>query len=1267
MAENTARAPAAALVRKNTNRSPAIPVALTEAALDSPSFRATAVHFGDQMDGIERWLDGYHRATSKLAHDVLALDESINSYLGKIVPSPGTADNVIDHDYTLLALKRVSDGSRGYWTQTLAMARKMESASVEPIKAFLGQDMRMFRDARRNLDLAQKTFDSTLARYLALSKTKEPSALREEAFAVFETRKAYVKSSLDFCQLSPQVRLALDKLLIRISSDTWHIMMQSRDGALSSAKWSAEIDRIRGWSKDMEGSEAVFKRELQVARREVGEATMLAAKPSRELENYSASTIPFLGSRGPVNAPPDDESALISERQGWLFLKTATGKPVRTSWIRRWYYCKDGIFGWLVQGPHGVLQGDEIGVLLCSAKPAVAEDRRFCFQVKTKNQTLTLQAETQSELSEWLEVFEVAKKRAFEATIARDSTSGAAGTDPAFSIVPPAIPEFSARVLDSIAAGEDPSPGSLPMPGEGSSLAPRPSFDVNAVPARRSFTALGRDLSREEGESNREHATRIMQKLDIHRKSTFGAGLDPSLPGSAGAAGGIASLISASHNLLPGPARAPPGPVAALGIETPAGSLAPATLGRPPVATNLSRFAVIVTGERGLAPDISRTMSAAVMANYWGSNTWSSAYSSSQGNFSRLTDVDPKDASALQPTEGESVAVAGHRKTPSADPGLGAAQGLADRQSPETFPPRYPVELKMQHAQFRLLFPTVPLDEKLVLVFRAAWSSSGEKGFDGSTLAGNGRVFVTPDNMYFYGHQLGLVVAYSISLDIITEVTATAGRDCDLTVLRLGEDMNDTGLTRITIRTYLEDIHLLHARLNLLVDDLQAEEPMELDEIISHLIELEREEVDRRSPSAESWEEVDSDTPIDDGTMTGRPVVRHHRESGLHGRLEKNRRRHGPKVQLPTSPIVYEPEDMQKKVAERHFEISAKSCFHVLFGDKSFIFPKLYFDRQAQHISQGPWTLSDHGRMRREFQFKANTVDMLGRSKLMDVTDYQVIDILSDHVTYVVSHVKTAWHLPHSQMFKLVTKTVITHVAKSKCKLAIFIKADWSKSPGFSKNMVERQALEDAAMYADELAEVATDQVRRLGSHSRTKRAIQVYGHIGHQIHVVNFSPADADTAKKQAVKPRTLTDMVFETLRSLAQSAVTSILMWSFAGVQKLFGVVTAHRLIILLLFLSSLTNLFLTSRESSVWWVERKAARYMGRLGVGPNVMMSKAIYLGDLADASGPAAHNSTWPEQGMWYVAEATSVGHSPPPWASSRLEANAAIVSLHSNQ
>src|SRR5690554_1705090 len=102
------KAAEAAIVR----RSPVIPVCLTEAALDSPTFRTTALHFAEQVDGVERWLENYLKATSKLTHDIAALDESISSYLGKLVPSHPVADTVMDHDYTHLALKRVGDASR---------------------------------------------------------------------------------------------------------------------------------------------------------------------------------------------------------------------------------------------------------------------------------------------------------------------------------------------------------------------------------------------------------------------------------------------------------------------------------------------------------------------------------------------------------------------------------------------------------------------------------------------------------------------------------------------------------------------------------------------------------------------------------------------------------------------------------------------------------------------------------------------------------------------------------------------------------------------------------------------------------------------------------------------------------------------------------------------------------------------------------------------------------------------------------------------------
>lgn len=1257
-APTTAAPGAPAPASQPKTASPAIPVGLNEASLDSPTFRAMTVHFSEQVDSVERWLDSYMRSTSKLTHDMLALEETINTYLSKLVPplpSPnaGSVDALLDPDYTLLALGRTAEGAREWWNSILSTMRKLEGFSVEPIRSFVAGDLKTFKDVRRTLDGAQKTFDTTLARYVGQSKTKEPSALREDAFNVYETRKAYLKASMDFCMLAPQLRFTLDKLLVRVSADVYKEMKRSRDAAVSSMKWSEEMERIRGWSKEMEASEAVFKRELQIARRDIGESTLVANKPSRELDDYSASTVPFLGSRGPMSMERKDQAAVISEKQGWLFLRVWSGKPVRTSWIRRWYYCRNGTFGWLAQGPLGVVQGDEIGVLLCSVKPAVQEDRRFCFEVKTKTQTLMLQAETQGQLIEWLEVFEVAKKKAFEMSMGRDNSAQPGGVDPAFAVTPASIPEFSAKSLEGSDDGLGPPErmGTLPVPGTDGSIASRASFDVNATAPRRSLTTLGTTLAREEGESGREHAARLMQKLDLHRKSNAGdAGPTP----SAGA-GGIASLISASHTLIPNygtpalvPAPSPRQPPANLSLllDHRPRSLAPNTMARSPVPTYLSKNAVTAAAERGIANDGPRGIAAGVMANYWGTNPWSSMYNDRSDTVrGSVLDIDDPfvhsitqvtlgtDDNAKSPISPVTPITPAHRKAMSADAKIGEIT-VVDKRTTEQFPPGYPNELKAHAAQFRLLFPSAPLDEKLVLVFNAAWASSSEDSKEVKSFAGNGRIYVTPDNMYFYGHQMGLVVAYTISLDVITEVTAAPGRDCDYIFLHLGQDMNDTGLTRVTIKVFLEDLGLLHSRLNLLIDDLQAEEPLDLPELINALINLEKEDYDKPSPSVESWEEVSANTPVDDGTAHGKPVDRRVRELGQQ-RYRSPKTVRQPKFQLPAHPVIYEPEGMGKAVAWRHFEISAKACFHVLFGDKSFIFPKLYFERRAIEIAQGPWELQDHGTLRRQFRFKVDYVDMLGRKKPGEVTDTQTIDVFSDHISYVVTHNKTPWHLPRSHAFKIVTKIVITHMAKSKCKLAIFTKVDWSKAPPFSKNMINRQAQDDAVNDAEELAEIATDQVRRLGPHSRTKRAIQVYGNVGQQTQVVVFTPSEADLHKKeQMIEPRTLTDMMIETVRSFMESAITSVMMWAFAGVRALFSVLTANRMILLMLGVSVLYNMVVVSQVGSTWWTERKAARYMNRIGVGPNMMMSKAVYLVDLEEAARGTSLELAVPTDSVW---------------------------------
>ena len=113
MAASPTRQPGAVPVTKPLSL---IPVGLKEAALDSPSFRSTVVHFSDQIDAVEKWLDGYVKAASKLAQEVGVLEDVVNSFLTASNPPDSLSEAALDHDYTVLAMRRYGQGAHEFWS-----------------------------------------------------------------------------------------------------------------------------------------------------------------------------------------------------------------------------------------------------------------------------------------------------------------------------------------------------------------------------------------------------------------------------------------------------------------------------------------------------------------------------------------------------------------------------------------------------------------------------------------------------------------------------------------------------------------------------------------------------------------------------------------------------------------------------------------------------------------------------------------------------------------------------------------------------------------------------------------------------------------------------------------------------------------------------------------------------------------------------------------------------------------------------------------------
>ena len=681
--------------------------------------------------------------------------------------------------------------------------------------------------------------------------------------------------------------------------------------------------------------------------------------------------------------------------------------------------------------------------------------------------------------------------------------------------------------------------------------------------------------------------------------------------------------------------------------ELPTSSLAPSTLVNPPTPTNLSTTAIILAGERGIGMgriDATGGMPSGIMANVWGSSNWGFVNRLERGELK--SPVDTRRQVSSTPSPGASP-----RVLPSASPpkrlfseNNGTPKSLAtdvsvtpgtspshrktisldsDTQklgiTTQEYPNYYPLQLKGQDAQFRLLFPNVSRDEKVVLVFRATWNLNDQQEFPG-------RVYVTAREVYFYSHYLGLVLISGVGLSSILEVTSAPGRDCDFLFLHLKDNSTRNGFTRITIKTFLEPLRLLQKRLDFLVQNANVEEPVDLESIIKTLIKFEQDDL-ARYPNIKSWEDASRDMNYEeDSAHRGSASQRNHRDLRAAVLVDRSLYRNGSnidegrdvtKFKLPKQPVIYAPAGMGQAAVEKGFDISPKALFHILFGDKSAVWQLLHHERQAQHIKQAPWIQPEQSHLRREFEYQIQYSSTFGRSRQATIIDYQIIDVYNDHLCYVVTDRKTAWHLPSNQDFLILSKIVITHVAKSKCKLAIFTKVDWVKRPGILRSLITHRALRDLQLDALDLTDVVAEQVRKIGPQSRTKKAVQIFGAVGQQNKVFEFASSDtpSNVRVRRSMKRITMVGLVFESVVSMLERAFTSLLQWMLAVLKWVWKTFDANSILLGVLALSVCTNIFFSSWNTSQWWRERSAGKFMSRLGVGPDPVMGRALYIQDL----------------------------------------------------
>ncbi|KAF9917453.1 SNF1-interacting protein [Lobosporangium transversale] len=272
-----------------------IPVAnitLEDALLDNPNFRANIKLFEGQVYFIESWLTAMQKTMAQFTEEWKRLNE-VTSILNKRAEIPLLSQSMLSSQYTIPAMKLTGEAFRTTLALKHQYITEVNEKVLKPLDDFLKTDLKDFKDAKKVFDKTLEKYESSLAKYNGQSRQKEPSALREEAFQLYDTRKAYIQAAMACSMLCIKFQDSLDQLVLGVFLDlmaTQHDYFSGNADHLGSM--GLQVLQLKTYMKEHKEASKVMIQELEQTKERYTADAIEYWKPSRSLKCYSNNAPP---------------------------------------------------------------------------------------------------------------------------------------------------------------------------------------------------------------------------------------------------------------------------------------------------------------------------------------------------------------------------------------------------------------------------------------------------------------------------------------------------------------------------------------------------------------------------------------------------------------------------------------------------------------------------------------------------------------------------------------------------------------------------------------------------------------------------------------------------------------------------------------------------------------------------------------------------------------------------------------------------------------
>ncbi|KAG2216022.1 hypothetical protein INT46_007082 [Mucor plumbeus] len=239
-------------------------------------------------------------------------------------------------------------------------------------------DLKLYKDSRKQFEKTLDKYETQLNRYNVLSKQKEASALREDAFQMYELRKLYIRNSSDHFAKLVSFKANLEIMLIECFSGALSSQIEEIDE--SAYTCSSARSKLAGWKQWLDESKITTKYQLNKIKKrctELQELYINQIKPHRSLKCYSTVANDQMLAVSPNSLESEEEVSSST---------ATTTQELNPSSI----------------GVKKASKGDRIRISECIFRVCTDIDRRYCFEVTHPKCNFFLQAETEEEMQQWL-------------------------------------------------------------------------------------------------------------------------------------------------------------------------------------------------------------------------------------------------------------------------------------------------------------------------------------------------------------------------------------------------------------------------------------------------------------------------------------------------------------------------------------------------------------------------------------------------------------------------------------------------------------------------------------------------------------------------------------------------------------------------------------------------------------------------------------------------------------------------------------------------